>query len=111
MRLSVSAFLIFAVTHSVAYAVTPRSSLTVDSIGSGGYQATYYQSGTVSVPEVLVIGVYETSSNHSFNFHPTGTGHVHVLGSAQAPVDVVVSSYEPVHWIFDEPECPISRRS
>jgi hypothetical protein len=104
MKFIFIAIIVLSSTQTAALATTfPQSSVTVDNIGSGGYQASYYQSGVASVPEVLVVGVYETSSNHSFDFHTTGTGHVRVVGSALAPVDIVVSSYEPVQWIFDGP--------
>jgi hypothetical protein len=58
--------------------------------------------GVVSVPacggdgELQLIGVYETSSDHSSGYHPTGAATVHV--ERQGKQILALSSYEPVHW-------------
>ena len=52
-------------------------------------------------PEVHVIGVYETNSNHSFNNHPTGFADVSVKYSQSGPMQPIAlapSSYEPNQW-------------
>jgi hypothetical protein len=47
-------------------------------------------------PEVHVIGVYETRSDHSHGHHPTGEGRVRI----DRPGDhvLVLSAYEPTDW-------------
>ena len=49
-------------------------------------------------PEIHVIGVYETRSDHSGGFHPVGFASVEVTGTASVPVSLVLSSYEPTVW-------------
>lgn len=68
---------------------------------SSGYQASYYVNPEVTSPETHIIGVYETRSDHSGGYHPTGTAYVHVTGSSKTPVNLVLSSYEPTAWILD----------
>jgi hypothetical protein len=87
-----------------AYAlpVVQRSSVTVDVIGSGGYQATYYKSPTIIVPEVHLLGVYQAIDGSVIG-NPQGTARVNVQGSAVAPVHLALSSYEPVKWILEGP--------
>lgn len=68
---------------------------------SSGYQASNYASTASTSPETHIIGVYETRSDSSFGYHPAGTAYVHVTGSASVPVNLVLSSYEPTHWILD----------
>ena len=72
-----------------------------DPATSSGYQASYYVNPDVTSPETHIIGVYETRSDHSGGYHPTGTAYVHVTGSSEAPVNLVLSSYEPTAWILD----------
>ena len=47
-------------------------------------------------PELHILGVYETNSDHSYMNHPTGTGTVHV--DRKGSVVLALSSYEPVDW-------------
>jgi hypothetical protein len=47
-------------------------------------------------PELHILGVYETNSDHSYMNHPIGTGTVHV--DRKGPVVLALSSYEPVDW-------------
>lgn len=68
---------------------------------SSGYQASYYVNPNITSPETHIIGVYETRSDHSIGYHPTGTAYVHVTGSTETPVNLVLSSYEPTAWILD----------
>ncbi|HWU88273.1 MAG TPA: hypothetical protein VN253_13395, partial [Kofleriaceae bacterium] len=51
---------------------------------------------TCGTPEVHVLSVYETSSNHSGGNHPTGTATVTI----ERPGDLalVLSAYEPTDW-------------
>ena len=100
--------LAIALFSSSAFALPPipRSSVSVDAIGSGGYQATYYLSPQPIAPEIHLLGVYETHSNHGFNIHPPGTARVNVTGTASTPVHLVLSSHEPVNWILEGPGRP-----
>jgi len=47
-------------------------------------------------PELHILGVYETNSDHSYMNHPTGTGTVHI--DRKGTVVLAISSYEPVDW-------------
>lgn len=47
-------------------------------------------------PELHLIGVYETHSNHGGGNHPTGAGTVHI--ERQGSMILGLSSYEPVDW-------------
>ena len=56
---------------------------------------------------VHVIGVYEAGSGHSFNYHPTYISNVclNVNGSLlDKPLILVLTTYEPVHWVLHMPE-------
>lgn len=99
---------VLALVAPTAYGLpaVQRSFVTIDAIGTGGYEADYYTSPNPINPEIHVLGVYETHSNHSFNNHPQGTARVHVRGSANSPVHLVLSSHEPVKWILDGPGTP-----
>jgi hypothetical protein len=55
-----------------------------------------YVAPTRSTPELHLLGVYESHSNHSGNTHPEGAVTVDVTRSA--PLILALSSYEPVHW-------------
>lgn len=68
---------------------------------SSGYQTSYYVNQNITSPETHIIGVYETRSDHSGGNHPTGTAYVHVTGSTETPVNLVLSSYEPTAWVLD----------
>jgi hypothetical protein len=50
-----------------------------------------------SSPELHVVGIYESRSDHSGDDHPRGETVVEVTRSG--PVDLVLSSYEPTHWV------------
>jgi hypothetical protein len=45
---------------------------------------------------VDVFSVYETRSDHSFDYHPVGTGNVTI--TAPEAHTLVLVSYEPTHW-------------
>lgn len=87
-----------AVAASASYA--NNSTVSVDQIGSGGYQASYYLNSAVTTPEVHVLGIYESDGNHSGNNYPLGIATVNVEGSADRPVDLVLSSYTPTKWVL-----------
>ncbi len=74
---------------------------------------TSYTCATPATPEVHVIGVYETSSDHSFGNHPTGYADVRVAydGSGpMQPITLVLSSYEPNVWRFDiDPDAVVEK--
>jgi hypothetical protein len=52
--------------------------------------------GKCGDPEVHVFGVYETRSDHSGGYHPTGEGHVSI--ERKGDHILVLSSYEPTDW-------------
>lgn len=62
----------------------------------GQGELTTYVSPTPGEPELHLLGVYETHSNHSGGNHPEGTATVAV--TRQARMILTLSSYEPVHW-------------
>lgn len=97
-KLIVSMFL-----HCAATAVYANNSvITINNPAtSSGYQLSYYVNPEITSPEIHVIGVYETRSDHSFNYHPSGKAYVHVTGMTETPVNLVLSSYEPTDWILD----------
>jgi hypothetical protein len=69
----------------------------LDCATSGGYEVSTYRPKLHGEPEVNVIGVYETRSDHSgADYHPTGEATVKVTRHAKQIL--VLSSYEPTHW-------------
>ncbi len=56
---------------------------------------------------VHVVGVYEgtypSGVFHSSNNHPEGTVNVAITGFATPPSVLVLSSYEPMHWVINNP--------
>lgn len=83
-----------------AIASANNSTVTINDFSSG-YPSSYYVNSSLKNSETHVIGVYETRSDHSFNFHPEGTALVHISGAASTPVNLVLSSYEPTKWVLD----------
>jgi hypothetical protein len=63
---------------------------------AGQGQLTTYVSPTPGEPELHLLGVYETHSNHSGGNHPEGSATVAI--TRQARMILTLSSYEPVHW-------------
>lgn len=62
-----------------------------------GYAVSSYASGTPADPEVHVIAVYETRSDHSFGYHPRGKATVSVERPGKHVL--VLSSYEPTDFV------------
>lgn len=60
--------------------------------------ASTYNNPSPTSPELLIIGVYETRSDHSGGYHPQGTATVHVVNQGATPLTLVLSSYEPTLW-------------
>lgn len=89
---------LLAVTTVTAYA--NNSTVTVDAIEGGGYTASYFNNPVQTTPEIHVIGVYEAYTNTSPRNHALGTAVIDVLGTSNVPVDLVLSSYEPTHWVL-----------
>ena len=50
--------------------------------------------------DVHILSVYEASSGHFFNYHPTGTSYVSLVvsGAVVKPIILVLVSYEPIEW-------------
>lgn len=68
---------------------------------SSGYIPSYYINKARISPETHIIGVYEARRDHSSGSHPVGTARIHITGAASVPVNLVLSSYEPIQWIVD----------
>jgi hypothetical protein len=68
----------------------------LDCATSGGYEVSTYRPKLHGAPEVNVIGVYETRSDHSYQYHPRGEATVKVTRHAKQVL--VLSSYESTHW-------------
>jgi hypothetical protein len=79
--------------------VTQASTITInDPATSSGYAVTSYTNPSPTLPELLVIGVYETRSDHSFSYSPQGSATVNIMNQGAAPLTLVLSSYEPTLW-------------
>ena len=62
----------------------------------GSSPSSYRSSGTSAATALHIVSVYETRSDHSFGYHPTGSALVDfALPGANV---LVLSSYEPTHW-------------
>ena len=62
----------------------------------GSSPSSYRSSGTSAATALHIVSVYETRSDHSFGYHPTGSAFVDfALPGANV---LVLSSYEPTHW-------------
>jgi hypothetical protein len=75
-----------------------------DPATSEGYVVTTYNAPGLTVPDISILGVYETRSDHSFNYHPQGAATVHVRYSGSKlmdPLVLVLSAYEPTLWNID----------
>lgn len=61
-----------------------------------------YVNPVATTTQTHILGVYETrSDHHGADYHPMGTAYVHVSGSADSPINLVLSSYEPTNWVLD----------
>ncbi len=63
--------------------------------------SSYYVNSGLNLPETHVISVYESRADHGDGYHPAGQSFVHVTGSADSPVNLVLSSAEPTEWVID----------
>lgn len=68
----------------------------LDCAGSSGYRVSTYRPQLAGDPELHVVGVYETRSDHSAGNHPRGEGKVHV--SRRTRQVLALTSYEPTDW-------------
>lgn len=93
-------FLVAILASVPAAAYANNSTVTVDTIESGGYTASYYNNASYTSPEIHVIGIYEAYTNTSPRNHATGTAVVNINGSSNVPVDLVLSAYEPTQWVL-----------
>ncbi len=92
--------------HTLAWALAASlasslASATVVTVNDAAYAASSYVSPAPTGVETHIIGVYETNSDHSGNYHPGGTAYVHIVGQSDAPINLVLSSYEPTTWVLD----------
>ena len=81
-----------------AYSGAPVASAQGDYRSPGIYQVG---SDDIIVEEIAleahIIGIYESRSDHSGGYHPTGTTDI-VIESTSTPFILVLSSYEPTQW-------------
>ena len=70
---------------------------------ASGYHVYNYNSGISQSPELLLVGVYETLSNHydAFGNHRQGSATVHITDGGGKPIVLALSSYEPTMWNID----------
>ena len=72
----------------------PEKPVILDCQGSS--PSSYRSSGTSAATALHIVSVYETRSDHSFGYHPTGSAFVDF---ALPGVNVLVlSSLQPTHW-------------
>lgn len=95
MNIKKLVLVLFVTLPTVAQASTMSIN---DPATSSGYSVTAYNNPSPTLPELLVIGVYETRSDHSFDYHPQGTATVSIVNQGAAPLTLVLSSYEPTLW-------------
>jgi hypothetical protein len=75
-----------------------------DPATADGYAVTTFNAPNLIVPDISVLGVYETRSDHSFDYHPQGAATVHVRYNGSKlmdPLILVLSAYEPTLWNID----------
>ena len=90
---------LFMILATALPTVAEASTILVnDPALSSGYTVSTYNNPSPTFPELLVIGVYETRSDHSYNYHPQGTATVNIVNQGAAPLTLVLSSYEPTLW-------------
>jgi hypothetical protein len=77
------------------------SSGAVVTINDPAGSPSYYTNPAASGPELHIISVYETRSDHGGGYHPQGTANVHVSYGGSSPITLVLSSYEPTLWNFE----------
>lgn len=77
---------------------TVAQASTISINDSATSSVSSYNNPSPTFPELLVIGVYETRSDHSFNYHPQGTANVNIVNQGTVPLTLVLSSYEPTLW-------------
>lgn len=81
----------------------------LDPATSEGYRVSSYKAAAIAAgPEVHILGVYETRSDHSAGSHPRGSATAHV--SRQGRHVLVLSSYEPTDFVVTaDPGATIER--
>jgi hypothetical protein len=95
-------FIMTVILVAALPALAAANQITInDPATSQGYAVTSYVNPGQTAADLLVIGVYETRSDHSGNYEPQGTATVHILNRGTAPLTLVLSSYEPTLWKLD----------
>ena len=92
---SIYSVLIVAAFSSQAWAVEISVN---DPATDAGYTVSSYVGNSTLIPDIGIIGVYETRGDHGGGFHPQGTANVHVQYDGprpMIPLVLVLSSYEP----------------
>lgn len=78
----------------------------------GGYEVNQWvrpQPVAAGNPEAHLVSVYQTSSEHSYGYHPAGAADVYIHRTAR-PVVLIFSAYEPTLWrIHADPGVRVSR--
>jgi hypothetical protein len=91
---------LIAIAVCLQFLVAERAHAAKVSINNASDVTQYVLPASIA-NEVHVIGVYETRSDHGYNYHPSGQATVKVKRPASgqmAPITLVLSSYEPNHW-------------
>lgn len=83
----------------ITLVITSSSSAFSISIDDPTYSTSFYDSPSVNKDYSLyMIGVYETRSDHSGGYHPTGTANIEIGEQFGKDTILVLSSYEPTQW-------------
>jgi hypothetical protein len=90
---------ISSVVALITLAITSSSFAFSISIDDPTYSTSFYDSPSVNNDYSLyMIGVYETRSDHSGGYHPTGTANVEIGDQFGKDTILVLSSYESTKW-------------
>lgn len=90
---------ISSVVALISLAISSSSFAFSISIDDPTYSTSFYDSPSVNNDYSLyMIGVYETRSDHSSNYHPTGTAEIEIGDQFGKDTILVLSSYEPTKW-------------
>jgi len=77
----------------------PGAPVITDCDLPSGYDVDSWRAISEGATRLWVGGVYQTRSDHSGGYHPTGEGTV--TWSTPGSNVLVLSSYEPTHWTID----------
>ncbi|MFT3859241.1 MAG: hypothetical protein QM742_17635 [Aquabacterium sp.] len=97
-------FIIASMLCAALAGVSGTAGATTVTITDPGYGPEYvwsYTNPSAGEPQTHILGIYESRNDHSgSDNHPMGTTYVNVTGSSSAPINLVLSSYEPTKWVL-----------